>query len=145
MDVARCGNKLGKWAYATLFVVVVPALLIGWAGATSDIVQLPVIGPRWLGPLIAILGGAVSATGTWALWTYGRGLPMGPYPPPVYVAKGVYRLTPHPIYLGFTMLCVGVSVAAESASGLWLVSPSVALGCVALVLGFERQIGRAHV
>ena len=37
------------------------------------------------------------------------------------------------------MACVGVSIAAGSASGLWLVSPLVALGCTALVLGYERH------
>src|SRR5439155_18316862 len=52
---------------------------------------------------------------------------MNAYPPPRYVAQGIFRLLPHPIYTGFTMLCVGVSIAVVSASGLWLVSPIVAL------------------
>jgi hypothetical protein len=69
---------------------------------------------------------------------------MGPYPPPVCVVTGVYRLTPHPIYLGFSTLCFGTAMALESASGMWLVSPSVALGCTALVLGFEHHEIRAR-
>jgi prolipoprotein diacylglyceryltransferase len=34
---------------------------------------------------------------------------------------------------------VGVAIAAHSASGLWLVSPTVMLGCVALVEGYEKD------
>src|SRR2546429_1610145 len=64
---------------------------------------------------------------------------MNAYPPPRYVAQGIFRLLPHPIYTGFTMLCVGVSIAVVSASGLWLVSPIVALSCAARVLGYERH------
>src|SRR5207253_7610621 len=75
---------------------------------------------------------------------------MNAYPPPRYVAQGIFRLLPHPIYTGFTMLCVGVSIAVVSASGLWLVSPIVALSCAARVLGYERhdlreRFGRASM
>jgi|SRR5579863_2527687 len=37
------------------------------------------------------------------------------------------------------MLCAGISIAVDSASGLWLITPIVALGCAALVLGYERH------
>src|SRR5437667_9714419 len=75
---------------------------------------------------------------------------MNAYPPPRYVAQGIFRLLPHPIYTGFTLLCVGVSIAVVSASGLWLVSPTVALSCAARVLGYERhdlreRFGRASM
>jgi hypothetical protein len=77
--------------------------------------------------------------GVGALWLYGRGLPMSPYPPPVYVSRGVYRLTRHPIYVGFVLLCLGIATWFESPSGIWLVTPSVALGCAALALGHEHH------
>jgi protein-S-isoprenylcysteine O-methyltransferase Ste14 len=131
-------DTVGKSAYAILFIAIIPALLIVWAIATADIVPLAVPTFRWAGFVVLTLGVFLMLAGTWALWFHGGGLPMGPYPPPVYVSKGVYRLIPHPIYVGFTMLCFGVSVITESPSGLWLVSPCVALGCAALVLGFER-------
>ena len=40
------------------------------------------------------------------------------------------------------MLSIGASIAAGSASGLWLVSPTVILGCLALVQGYEKQATR---
>jgi len=132
-------SRAGKCAYAGLFVVIIPALLVGWAVAAAAVVPLPVVSYWWAGPVVLGIGALLMLVGTWALWVYGRGLPMSPYPPPVYVARGVFRLTPHPIYVGFTMLCFGVAMMAASPSGLWLVSPAVALACAALVLGFERH------
>ena len=63
---------------------------------------------------------------------------MNAFPPPRFVASGIYSLFPHPIYLGFCLICFGVAMAARSASGLWVVAPAAALGCVALVYGFEK-------
>jgi protein-S-isoprenylcysteine O-methyltransferase Ste14 len=139
MAVSDVVDRTGKWAYAALFVAVVPALLVGWAVVTADVVPLPVVSYWWAGPVFLGIGVPLMLAGTWALWVYGRGLPMSPYPPPVYVARGVYRLTPHPIYVGFAMVCFGVAMIVASPSGLWLVSPAVALACAALVLGFERH------
>ncbi len=129
--MSRVGVKVGKWVYATLFVAVIPALLVGWAIATTDVVGLPAVTVGWGGLVVSGIGVLLVLAGTQALWVHGRGLPMSPYPPSVYVSSGVYRVTPHPIYAGFAMLCFGVSMTLESPSGLWLVSPSVALGCSA--------------
>jgi len=85
------------------------------------------------------IGIGLIAAGMGALIVYGRGLPMNPYPPPVYVARGIYRFTTHPIYIGFVLCSLGASIALESASGLWLVSPVVALALTALVMGYERH------
>src|ERR1035441_8660739 len=68
----------------------------------------------------------------------GEGLPMNAFPPPRLVTSGVYSVIPHPIYTGFCLLCVALAMAARSRSGLWLVCPVVMLGCVSLVLGYER-------
>jgi prolipoprotein diacylglyceryltransferase len=43
------------------------------------------------------------------------------------------------MYIGFGLACAGVSIAAGSASGLWLVTPVASLAAAALVYGFERQ------
>ena len=88
---------------------------------------------------MAAAGAALVLLGMHNLWRYGGGLPMNAYPPPRYVERGIYRLLPHPIYVGFVMLCAGVSIAVRSASGFWLVSPIAALGCAALVLGYEKH------
>ena len=130
---------LGKLLYGFLFVVLAPALLVSWAAATTATVTLPTTPLLWIGLPVIAVGLALIGAGMGALLVFGRGLPMNPYPPPVYVARGIYRLTPHPIYVGFILCCFGTSIVLESASGFWLVSPIVALALTALVMGYERH------
>jgi membrane-associated phospholipid phosphatase len=72
-----------------------------------------------------------------SLWRDGGGLPMNAFPPPRFVDRNIYGVVPHPIYAGFVIACAGVAIFCGSASGLWLVTPAAALGCSALVLGYE--------
>ncbi|MBE0593790.1 MAG: phosphatase PAP2 family protein, partial [Gemmatimonadales bacterium] len=139
MVVTRVGRSLGPWLYGLAFTIGIPVLLVWWATASRDSVPLPTLPYSWAGLIAAGGGVLLMLFGVGALHVHGRGLPMSPYPPPVYVARGAYRYLAHPLYVGFVLLCFGVAVFAESPSGIWLVSPAVALGCAALVLGFERQ------
>ncbi len=127
----------GKMVYSAGFLVVLPLALAAWAAATEGIVRFPAVTSLPLGVFLSITGTVALLWGMWDLWTYGGGLPMNADPPPRYVDRGVYRLLPHPIYTGFCLLCAGVSILVGSASGLWLVSPMVMLGCAALVFGYE--------
>ncbi|HUI57108.1 MAG TPA: prolipoprotein diacylglyceryl transferase family protein [Bryobacteraceae bacterium] len=141
-------NRLGKWLYGVTFALLLPVALVAWARATSETVRLPMAASRPLGLPIAAIGATLLLLGMAHLWVYGGGLPMNAFPPPRYVERGIYRFMPHPIYVGSSMLCAGVSMAAGSSSGFWLVSPVVALACAALVLGYERydlveRLGRA--
>ena len=63
---------------------------------------------------------------------------MNAFPPPRLVVSGVYGMFPHPIYTGFCLLLFGIAMAARSGSGLWLVTPVTALGCFALVFGYDK-------
>lgn len=128
---------IGKVAYGALFAVLLPALLVAWARATGPFVHAPAIRSSGAGGVLVSVGAALVLGGWASLWRSGGGLPMNAFPPPRFVASGVFGLVPHPIYTGFTIGCFGVSVLTGSASGLWLVSPAVALGCVALVAGYE--------
>jgi protein-S-isoprenylcysteine O-methyltransferase Ste14 len=132
-------QTFGKVLYALLFVLVAPAVLVGWALATDSIVPLPSIPYGWSALIPVVVGLALLVAGIAALVTYGQGLPMNPYPPPRYVTRGIYRFTPHPIYLGFVMACFGAAIYLQSPAGIWLVSPMVALALTALVLGYERH------
>lgn len=132
-------RALGKVLYAILFVAVAPSALVGWAVATESVVPLPTIPYGWAALIPVGVGLALMVAGIFALVAYGKGLPMNPYPPPLHVTRGIYRFTPHPIYLGFAMACLGVAIFLESPSGIWLVSPMVALALTALVLGYERH------
>ena len=139
MVVTRSRHALGAWLYGLAFTIGLPLLLVGWAVASRNAVPLPALPHPRAGLLVACVGAALMLAGVGALYAYGRGLPMSPYPPPIHVVRGVYRYLAHPIYVGFAVLCFGVALFAESPSGIWLVSPAVALGCAALVLGFERH------
>jgi len=141
---SRSGSGLAKLLYATLFCGALPALLLAWARATADIVRLPAVTSLPLGLLACGLGLWLLAAGMQALLVHGGGLPMNLAPPPRYVTRGVYALTPHPIYVGFCLVCIGVALLTGSASGLWLVSPTMMLACTALVLGYEGPELRAR-
>ena len=129
-------ERLGKLLYGSFFAVVLPGLFVLWARAAAPNVGLPVV----LSPLgwgVAAAGIALALWATAALAVFGHGLPMNAYPPPVLVARGPYALVAHPIYLGFVVACAGSAIGAGSAAGLWLVTLAAALGCAALVLGYE--------
>jgi len=132
-------GALGKVLYGALFAIVIPALLVAWARATERVVHAPAIHAPRAGLALAIAGALTMIAGWFGLWRDGGGLPMNAFPPPRLATRGAYALFAHPIYLGFTAICFGASVAFGSASGLWLVSPAVALGTIAIVLGYERH------
>jgi hypothetical protein len=87
---------------------VVCGALVAWAGATADLVRIPAVHSPWFGLALLLAGATIGVAGA--------------------------RLFPHPVYTGFCIVCAGVSIAVGSASGLWLVSPIVALSCTALAL-----------
>src|SRR5450631_2563497 len=124
--------------YGFLFLGVLPAALALWARGTTTVVHLPTPQSSIWGSAITVLGVAIICAGMWSLWVRGGGLPMNAFPPPRFVQTGIYGIVPHPIYGGFVIACAGIAVLAGSASGLWLVTPSVALASAALVLGYER-------
>ncbi len=130
-------STLGKTLYGALFTVALPILLIVWAIQTRGLVDLPAIHSLSWGIGTIGLGSLLVAMGMASLWWVGGGLPMNAFPPPRYVSSGVYGLFSHPIYLGFSLVCIGAAIAAGSASGLWLVSATVILASAALVLGYE--------
>jgi hypothetical protein len=132
------GAFAGKVMYGALFAVVIPGLLVIWARATSDVILLPAVRSLPVGAAAALIGCGLMLWGMHGLWVHGGGLPMNAFPPPSYVARGAFAVVAHPIYTGFVLSCAGLAVLSGSASGLWLVTPMAALGCVALVLGYER-------
>jgi protein-S-isoprenylcysteine O-methyltransferase Ste14 len=129
---------LRKILYGTLFMVVLPCLLILWAVAAQRNVWLHSYGSPLLGYPIATGGLGLMFTAMWQLWRQGGGLPMNAFPPPRLVSRGAFQWLPHPIYVGFVAVCLGVSMAAGCAAGLWLVTPCMLLASTALVLGHER-------
>ena len=131
-------ERLLRWLYGALFVVVVPPVLLLWARASDAAVPLPAVHSGVTGLAAIVAGGVLVAFGWYALIVHGHGLPMNAFPPPRFVRVGLYRWIRNPIYIGFGLIIAGVSIAAGSPSGLWLVTPTVILATTALVFGFER-------
>lgn len=128
-----------KLVYGLAFTVVLPVLLLTWAGATTDVILLPGLTSFPGGAAMVLVGVLLMCMGMMELMIHGKGLPMNAFPPPQYVHRGVFRILPHPIYTGFVLTAFGVAVLSGSASGLWLVAPVSTLACVALVMGYERE------
>lgn len=134
----RTQALLGKILYTIFFIGVLPIILWLWANYTEHIINYPHIESSSWGIILSILGGALMLFGMFSLMKFGKGLPMNLYPPRRFVKNGAYRLIGHPIYWGFGILLVGVSILMKSASSLWLVTPVTILGMIALVLGYEK-------
>ncbi len=127
-------------AYGLAFTVALPAALVLWARALGQEpwLDLPVCRSVWGGGALAAFGALIWLSGVAQIVRRGDGLPMNAFPPARLVTSGIYALVAHPIYFGWVLGCAGVSWAAGSAAGLWIVTPLVALGCAALVFGLER-------
>ena len=133
----RLKRSIGKALYGFLFLAVLPAALMAWAIAARNVIHIPTLQSTLWGTVLAAAGLGIMIWGMLSLWIFGGGLPMNAFPSQRFVGRGAYALIPHPIYGGFIFICGGVSIYFGSASGLWLVTPAVALGCAALVLGYE--------
>ena len=131
-----------RLAYTFLFSAMLPALLVVWAIRLDTVLALPAYGSIETGSVVAFAGLMLMAAATKDLWVHGGGLPASPFPPKRFVTRGLYGIIAHPIYLGAILVAVGVSLATRSASGLWIVSPVLALSAIAWVVGFERDFTR---
>jgi len=121
-----------------LFVIFLPGLLFYWSYAIDRLVKWPV--PHWpiVSALIMTCGVFLVLKGIFDLHKYGKGLPMNAFPPKVFVTQGVYAWFPHPIYSGAILLSLGASLWSKSSSGLYIITPILALMTVSLIYGYER-------
>lgn len=133
----RLEGPLGKLLYALLFNGALPLLLWLWARTLDARGGAPAVHRPLLGGGLLGVGALFVVAGVISLRVLGDSPAMNPWPPARRVSRGLYALVAHPIYLGFTLGCAGLSMLYGSPAGLWLITPVVALGAVALVLGFE--------
>ncbi|HMC20614.1 MAG TPA: prolipoprotein diacylglyceryl transferase family protein, partial [Thermoanaerobaculia bacterium] len=119
--------------------MIVPAAVVVWAMRLDRLLALPQIGSLTIGVAIAIAGALLILGGVIALRRYGAGWPMSPYPPQRRVSRGVYAIVDHPIYVGSVLTAAGAAIAFHIAAGLWIVTPVLALCCIAFVIGYEHE------
>ena len=137
---------VGKMAYGILFVILCPLMLAYWALALdrAQVITWPV--PNLGQAAIACLFMSVMlmASGVWALWHHGGGLPMNAFPPDKFVRNSVYGLFRHPIYFGFALSVFFAADFASSPAGFWMVAPIMTCAITAYVIGFEGPLLRAR-
>ena len=135
-------STMYRVGYALVFILLLPALLTGWAAALDRVVVLPRYGSPPVGLGLAFMGLAMLVSATVTLRRYGEGLPMSPFPPAKFVRRGLYAWFEHPIYIGAVLIAAGTSLATRSGAGLWLVTPLFTLAISSFVLGYERTATR---
>lgn len=129
-------TRINQLAYALIFVVLIPFSMLWMTQHIS--VALPAYHLPLIGGVITLLGLVFLLVGMLDLRIKGKGLPMNAYPPKLLVLNGIYAVLPHPIYCGFCLMVIGLSLHAGSSTGLWLMAPLAVLGCMSLVWGYER-------
>lgn len=132
-------HPIGKIIYASIFCIILPAFIIMGSYCLSPYIHLDIpLSPAW-GYILASLGFTLIAAGMIALKVQGGRLPMNGFPPSRFVSNGIYALLPHPIYCGAVLLCGGCSIIFGSSSRLFLFTPLVTIGCMAIIWGYEKN------
>jgi phosphatidylglycerol:prolipoprotein diacylglycerol transferase len=79
---------------------------------------MPMIRPFWLLPILGAwlgaLGSFISILAIYSIVKVGNGYPVSSLPPKCLVTAGVYRISRNPIYLGYMVLFLGVSLILRS-------------------------------
>lgn len=137
-------NLLGFW-------LLLPAALLGLSFFIDGVLSLNSlsVGPTLLSYPVAavllVLGLLLSLYSILIFAYFGDGMPIASLPPTQLVTKGPYSRSRHPIYLGYTVSLIGVSIFVKSASFLFIVLPAFTLGWIVYALLYEeRVLGRRY-
>jgi protein-S-isoprenylcysteine O-methyltransferase Ste14 len=126
-----------------------PLIFLGFVAAATvleAVVPLPLLAarafPRYLaGAALAVGGFAMIAMGTRRFLAAGTNIPPT-LPTTALVVDGIYRRTRNPLYLGTTLVYLGLGVAAGSLWAIGLVVPLMWVINVGVVAREERYLER---
>jgi len=135
----RGRTLLLKCAYGVLFVLFIPGLLTIWSWRLDGLrtIASPIVVPPSLASAGLLAGALLMLAGMHALWVFGKGLPMNAFPPKNLVERSVFRLFPHPIYVGFCLCVFSCFALVGSRAGFWIAGPVTIGAIIALVFGYE--------
>lgn len=126
-----------------------PLIFLGFLGAATvleAVVPLPVLAarafPRYLaGAALAACGFVMIVMGTRRFQAAGTNIPPS-LPTTALVVDGIYRRTRNPLYLGTTLVYLGLSVAAESFWAIGLLVPLLWVINTGVIAREERYLER---
>jgi protein-S-isoprenylcysteine O-methyltransferase Ste14 len=136
-------------------IVLPPFIFLGFLVAATvleAVAPLPVLGAyalaRYLaGAALAACGFVLIGIGTWRFMAAGTNIPPT-LPTTALVVDGIYGWTRNPLYLGMTLVYLGLSLAAGSLWAIVLVVPLlwvINVGVIALEERYlERKFGDAY-
>jgi len=147
---AAAGSADGSGAPDVAGVIALPPLIfLGFLAAAvvlEAVVPLPLLAahvfPRYLsGAALAVGGFVLIAMGTRRFLAAGTNIPPT-LPTTALVVDGIYRRTRNPLYLGMTLVYLGLGVAAASLWTIGLVVPLIWVINVGVVAREERYLER---
>lgn len=131
--------------YGGVFCALLPAALWAWCAAIGSRVSIPGVHDVAAGAAVACVGMGLMCWACVGLWRETRGLPMNAFPARRRAVGGAFAWLEHPIYIGAVLAWAGVALAVGAAAALWIGTPVLALGCAALVWGYERDATNARL
>ncbi len=129
---------MNKILYGSIFCLLLPVAIVWGSCCLEPYVDFPIPCSPLLGWIITGGGAAIMLMAMAALKFQGGGLPMNGFPPLRFVTNGIYAVCPHPIYTGAVLACGGVAIGLQSRAGLYIFTPLLTIGCLAILWGYER-------
>jgi protein-S-isoprenylcysteine O-methyltransferase Ste14 len=118
--------------------VFIAALLLRWI---RPLPMVPAWAALWPGIVLALLGMGIMVVGRRAMESVGTNVnPM--LPTTAIVTSGLFRFTRNPLYVGMTILYVGLTLAFNTWWGAILLAPVLVVMHSGVILREERYLER---